>query len=228
MLIQELSQEGKLKLSDSLGKFIPEYIHKNVTLEQLLTHTSGIPNFTANNDYLTVVMTKSLTPKEIVLSFCSDSLDFKSGESFRYSNSGYVVLAAVIEVITGHPYGKVLKEKILDPLKMDYTSFGSDSLNTTGYNYGKREPKYKIANMAGAGGMSSTINDLAKWNEGLSNNALIQSDKLDEMFKPKAEYTDWQAYYGYGWMIDRFMFKSSKNIRLFIIREQTLDTIPCS
>lgn len=82
MLIQQLSQEGKLKLSDTIGKFIPEYIHKNVTIEQLLTHTSGIPNFTTNNDYLIHVMTKNLTLKEIVFSFCSDSLEFAREKAF--------------------------------------------------------------------------------------------------------------------------------------------------
>lgn len=64
--------------------------------------------------------------------------------------------------------------------------------------------------MVGAGGMSSTVNDLVKWDEALSNNLFIQSDKLNDMFKPRAEYKDWDAYYGYGWMIDRFMFKNSK------------------
>lgn len=120
------------------------------------------------------------------------------------------MLAAVIETITGHSYGQVLEEKIFEPLKMEHTSFGLDSLNTIGYHYGKPEPKYTIRNIAGAGGISSTVDDLVKWDKALSDHILIQSDKTDDMFKPRAEYSDWDAYYGYGWMIDRFMFKSSK------------------
>lgn len=210
LLIQQLVTENKIAVSDPVSKFIPGYIHGNITIEQLLTHTSGIPNYTSNNEYLAEIMTRDMTLNDIILKFCSDSLEFNSGEKFRYTNSGYLVLASVIETATGKSFSQVLKERIFVPLKMDRSGLGLDSINSTGYWYDKPEPLYKIKNVSGAGGITSTTDDLLKWDEALYTDILLPREKINQLFEPKAEYTDWDAYYGYGWMIDRKMFRQSK------------------
>jgi CubicO group peptidase (beta-lactamase class C family) len=210
MLIQQLHREGKLSLTDPLAKYIPAYVHKNITIEQLLTHTSGIPNFTTADSYVAAAMTKKLNPEEILFQFCSDTLDFQPGTQFKYSNSGYTALAAIIEKITGRSYGQAINDYIFIPLQMKQSGFGLDTLNTQGYLYDVPEPRYPIANMAGGGGISSTLNDLVKWEQALYDTSLLTQDLREEMFKPRSEYRDWGANYGYGWMIDRFMFSQSK------------------
>lgn len=210
LLIQQLITENKISIHDTVGKFIPAYVHKHIAIAQLLTHTSGIPNYTSRNDYVTEVMTREMSLNAIIMKFCSDSLEFKPGEGFRYSNSGYLILAAIIENVTGKTYAQVLKERILEPLKMDHSGFGPDSINSKGYWYNVVEPGYKTKNVAGAGGIVSTAVDLLKWDEALYTDKLLPANKIKELFEPRSEYVDWDAYYGYGWMIDRKLFAQSK------------------
>lgn len=210
LLIQQLIAENKITINDPVGKFIPGYIHKHITIAQLLTHTSGIPNYTSRNDYLTKIMTSKFSLPEIVMTFCSDSLEFKPGSSFRYSNSGYLILAAIIENVTAKTYGQILKERIFDPLTMNDSGFGLESINSKGYWYNMPEPAYNTKNVAGAGGITSTAADLLKWDEALYTNKLLSVEKINGLFEPRAEYVDWDAWYGYGWMIDRKLFNQSK------------------
>ncbi|HEY9049239.1 MAG TPA: serine hydrolase [Ohtaekwangia sp.] len=211
ILIFQLINEGKIELTDSIGKFIPWYIHKYVTIEHLLTHTSGIPNYTNNIAYLTEILTQEIPLKDIITRYCSDSLEFKSGDKFQYSNSGFVILAAIAEVVSGQRYGDLLQQSIFEPALMTHSKFAATALNTTGYLYGKPEPRYPVANVAGAGGISSTTKDLMLFGEALRNNKLLPDSYVQKMYKPKALYNDWDGYYAYGWMVDRFMFKASKN-----------------
>ncbi|THU38237.1 hypothetical protein FAM09_16290 [Niastella caeni] len=210
LLIQQLITENKISIYDPVGKFIPGYIHKNITIEQLLTHTSGIPNYTGRQDYLNEIMTREISLPDIVIKFCSDSLAFKPGSVFQYSNSGYVILAAIIENVTNKTYGQALKERIFTPLKMDHSGFALDSINSKGYWYNLPEPAYKIKNVAGAGGIISTAADLLKWDEALYTTRLLPTEKINGLFEPRSEYVDWDAWYGYGWMIDRKLFNQSK------------------
>ena len=231
MLIMQLVKEGKIAVDDSVGKFLPEYIHGKVTIQQLMTHQSGIPNYTNNEEYLAKTVVKKYSPAELVRLFCSDSLEFEPGTAFHYSNSGYVVLALVIEKITGTSYAGVLKEKIFAPLGMNNSFFGSDfplaANMAIGYINDQPELAYAVENIAGAGGITSTTEDLLLWNHALSSApfkssasslssasrntsaSLLSDDEIKELFKPRVEWKEWGADYGYGWMIDRLSFKAS-------------------
>lgn len=210
MLILQLAAENKLSLLDTIGKFIPKYVHKSVTIGQLLTHTSGVPSFSNSVKHNLIIMTKSLSLNDVVFKLCSDSLEFKSGTKFHYSNSGYSILAAIIEVVSGKKYAQLLAEKIFEPLQMKQSGFGNNPLNSKGYLFEKPEPLYNIENMAGVGGITSTTSDLLKWDEALYGNQLLQQKFLLQSFEPKASYADWDGDYGYGWMIDRKLFRQSK------------------
>ncbi len=214
IVILQLAQEGKLSLKDPVKKFLPDYVNGDVTIEQLLSHQSGIPNYTANNEYLSQIMHQSFSLKELVYKFCSDSTEFAPGTQFQYSNSGYVLLALIAETIAGKPFPSLLKERIFIPAGMNDTYAGMDTTavnrKATGYLYERTEPAYNTVNTLGAGGITSTAADLLKWNAALSANQLLSRQEMDTLFKPRAEYTDWDAFYAYGWMIDQRLFKVSK------------------
>ncbi len=214
LLIMQLVEDNKLSLQDTIGKFLPTYIHKHINIQQLLSHTSGIPSYTNDMDKLLSVMQKEQSLKEIVSTLCSEPLEFTSGSQFHYSNSGYAILAAIIETITSKEYGQVLNEKIFIPLSMTQTSFGKNPVNSKGYYLGSIEPAYIIKNNAGAGGISSTVTDLLKWDEALKTDKLISQDILRQSFIPRAAYDDWDADYGFGWMIDKKMFGQSKSHKI--------------
>ncbi|MFL9483484.1 serine hydrolase [Chitinophagaceae bacterium LWZ2-11] len=214
-VILQLVNEGKLQLTDSLKKYIPYYVHGNVTIEQLLTHQSGIPNYTEEDSALIDIFSKRFTLKEIAVNFCSDSLLFPSGSKFSYSNSGFVILALVAQEVTKKSFAALLRERIFTPAGMNRTYMGDDTLSVPqthaiGYLYNKVETPYYIVNVAGAGAIVSTAGDLLKYDEALYAGTILPQDMQREMFKPRVEYNEWDAFYGYGWMIDRYQFKSSK------------------
>ena len=213
MLILQLVNENKISLDDSAGKFLTGYANGKVTVEQLLTHRSGIPNYTDEPDNQAKFFTRSYSTDELVRSFCSDSLEFIPGTEFRYSNSGYVVLADIIEKVTGKKYGDVLAERIFKPLGMKSSFFGPSNDTTdqaVGYIGNEREYSYHSENVVGAGGITSTAEDLLLWANGLSSGLLLPKEKVHELFERRVEWPDWDAWYGYGWMIDRYMFAVSK------------------
>jgi len=218
MIIAQLENQDKLKYDDSINKFLPNYKNGNITIHQLLSHQSGIPNFVANGDYLKQIFIKEYTLEELVNQFCSDTLEFQSGTKFEYSNSNFVILSLIAERILKKKYKDILNQYIFKSLHMTDTYFGNsiDSTNlVTGFMYGKPEPKYYIQNVGGAGGITSTTMDLLKWSNALDTTQLLPTSKIEQLLEPKAEYNDWDAYYGYGWMIDRYMFHSSKRHKIY-------------
>jgi CubicO group peptidase (beta-lactamase class C family) len=214
MLIMQLVNENKLSLTDSAGKFLPGFRNGNVTIEQLLTHQSGIPDYLSNDGYLSKILTQKFTTDQLIKQFCSDSLEFVPGTQMIYSNSDYVVLAGILENITGKKYAELLEEKIFIPLDMTHSYFGKEGHDITklamGYINDEPELVYPVQNVVGAGGITSTAEDLLLWNNALSSNALLPDEKMKEFFKPRVEWDEWGAYYGYGWMIDRFQFDAAK------------------
>ena len=218
MIIAQLENENKLKYDDSISEFLPNYKNGDITIHQLLSHQSGIPNFLANGDYLKQIFTEEYTLEELVNQFCSDTLKFQSGTKFEYSNSNFVILSLIAEKILKKKYKDILNQYIFKSLNMTDTYFGNSIDNTnlvTGFMYGKPEPKYYIQNVGGSGGITSTTGDLLKWSKALDSTKLLPTSKIDQLLEPKAQYDDWDAYYGYGWMIDRYMFRSSKKHKTF-------------
>ncbi|RAJ76756.1 CubicO group peptidase (beta-lactamase class C family) [Chitinophaga dinghuensis] len=213
ILILQLEKEGKLSVKDTIGQYLPDYPHGGITIEQLLTHQSGIPNFTTNATSLSAIFQKALSLDEVVRKYCSDSLEFEPGTQFQYSNSGYIVLALLAEKISGMPFPKLLKERIFVPAGMQDSYVSIDTFTgqklATGYLYGKPEPAYPGANLMGAGNIVATTADLCRWHQALSDNRFLDEQQMAAMFKPRAEYTDWNAWYDYGWMTDQRLFKVS-------------------
>ena len=114
---------GKLAITDRVTKFFPDAppTWQDITVEHLLTHTSGIANYTAGKvDYR-----KDYTEDELVKLAYGLPLDFKPGDQWRYSNTGYVILGAIVRKVTGSFYGDVLRDRVFQPLGMSTAGFGA-------------------------------------------------------------------------------------------------------
>src|SRR6478672_8306989 len=125
-LILQLVEQGKIKLDGKISDYLPEYrkdTGSRMTIHHLLSHTSGVPNYTAQPGFFANVSRNPFTVDDFVKQYASGDLEFEPGTKFNYSNSGYFLLGDIIEKVTGRPYEQVLKENILDPLGMKNTGY---------------------------------------------------------------------------------------------------------
>lgn len=214
VIVNQLISEGKLDLHAPVKTYIPYYANGNVTIEQLLTHQSGIPGYFNNTDYKAQILTQSFTLKQMVINFCSDTLNFKSGTDCAYSNSDFEILALIAEEVTGKAFTGLLQERIFTPLQMTDTYFGTykgtGGNQAKGYTGKLPEIVYDATNLAGAGGISSSAQDLLKYHDGLLANKLLSRQQKAEMLKPRTEFNDHKAWYSYGWITDKSAFEASK------------------
>src|SRR3990167_8776371 len=129
--VLKLEEEGKLKLSDKVGKYFPKYRKwRNVTIKQLLNMTSGIPNATHNKTVLKNMMTKvqpNYNPEKLIKIAYQYPLKFKSGHGWSYSNTGYLLLGMIIEKITKKPLPAALNDEIFSPYDLHHTIFSNNT-----------------------------------------------------------------------------------------------------
>ncbi len=157
-----------------LAKFIPDYPRgSEVTLRHLLTHTSGIHNYTDKPDFLPTVTVPIKSVDEFIGSFENDPYDFPPGSQWSYSNSGYFLLGAIVAKVSGQPYGDFLRAQLFEPLGMKDTGVyrNGDALahDATGYSEEsgtlQKAVDWDMSRAGGAGALYSTVEDLARWNE---------------------------------------------------------------
>ena len=208
MLVMQLYQEGKIDLQGYISDYLPYYrkdIGTRVTIHQLLSHTSGLGDFGSRGDFWEICKTE-YAPQEFVEKYCSENLEAEPGLSYRYSNSGYYILGAIIEALRAKPYSEVLKERILDVIGMNDSGMEMrkevTSKEASGYNlqYGKyTKPDYinLYAVIFAAGGMYSTVGDLLKWDRALYTEQLLSNKNLNLMLKPNMEK------YAYGIVVNK-------------------------
>ena len=199
-----LQEQGKLSVSDSVCKYIADCpaAWQPVTIHHLLNHSGGVPNFTSFPDYQKTMMIPS--PIETLIARFKDRpLAFAPGEKMSYSNSGYILLGAVIEKVSGQSYADFLRARILDPLKMNAT--GYDRLDTLikGRAAGYSDKGGNWVNAAhidmsiphAAGALYSTVEDLYLWDQALYTDKLLSAKSKESMFTPGLNN------YGYGFGI---------------------------
>lgn len=201
MTIMQLHESGLLTIDDPIIKYYPNFPNgEKITIHHLLTHTSGIPNFTSFPEYTKTMMLSS-PPEKTIERFMHKSLEFEPGEKFRYSNSGYIVLGYIIEKVSGTSYESYIQEHIFKPLHMETTGYDHHASilkhRATGYSAdsdGLINSSYidmTIPHAAGA--LYSTVEDLYKWDRALYIEKLLSKSSLDKMFTPFREN------YSYGW-----------------------------
>lgn len=207
MAILILQSQGKLDVQDRICAYLSECPAdwEEITIHHLLTHTSGIPGFTEFIDYNRRKATPS-PPEETIDRFKEKPLNFQPGESWRYSNSGYVLLGWIIERVSGQSYEMFLQENIFTPLQMKDTGYDHNQ-DDLAVGYKDRFRKADFIDMSipyAAGALYSTVEDLYRWDQALYTEQLVPQDLLDEMFAAHAAIPDSRSSelaYGYGWMI---------------------------
>lgn len=203
MAVMILKEQNKLSYDDQLSKYFPEFpaYADSVSIKQLMTHTSGIPDHYQLGEYK-----KGLTNddvKEVLLK--QDHLNFKPGDQFRYSNGGYVLLSLIVEKASGEPFPEFMKTNIFEPLGMNHTLVYDKSTpeinnRAVGYNQAGDLDDYEIFT-TGAGGMYSTLDDLHLWDQALYTEKLVSKATLDEAFTSATLKNGDSTHYGYGWAV---------------------------
>jgi CubicO group peptidase (beta-lactamase class C family) len=195
---------GTISLTDPACKhFAPcPAAWRDITVRHLLMHTSGIPNFTDASDILTRAGTRR-TMDEVIATFRDQPLQFAPGAQYRYSNSGYFVLGAILEKISGKSYAALLEESIFEPLGMNDSGYDNQASVqpplAVGYlPHGTRNARAGLVDSSwlyAAGGVYSTVEDLHKFALALSTDALLPQRELAGMWASEL------GEYGYGWQL---------------------------
>jgi len=192
-LVLILQERGKLNVNDPIKKYMPDApaAWDKITIFNLLTHTSGIPNFTSFPDYPSLEPFAT-TPEKLVARFRNKPLDFQPGEQWSYSNSGYVLLGYLIEKISGKSYSQFVDEDIFKPLGMANSGYDSNSAIISNRASGYVPSSGGLVNAGyinmtvpfSAGGLYSTTEDLLRWEQRLFGGKLLSAASLTEMTTP--------------------------------------------
>lgn len=206
-----LEERGELSLNDTLDKYMPDFPQGDeVTIYQLLNHTSGIKSFTSEESFFKTVH-EYIEQSDMLNHIKELGYIFKPGEGAEYNNSGYFILGYIIEKVSGQSYGEFLTENIFTPLKMKNTGVYKAGLNlkndTTGYKRGyKRVVDWDLSRAGAAGNLYSNVNDLYKWNEALFKGRVLSEESLQKAHTrstlKNGEIADFKMFnYGLGWVI---------------------------
>lgn len=190
-LILQLVEEGKLKLTDTLDKFLPQVPNaKKITIEQILWHRSGIPNVRREQNAQGNVNTIPVTKDEILAQIVKTTPEFEPGTKYSYSNSGYQLLGLILEKVTGKPYGEILKERITSKIGLADTYLTTGNIDVsknealTYMNFGdgwKPVAETHPSILFSAGAIVSTPHDLAKFIQALFDGEIISKENVDRM-----------------------------------------------
>jgi CubicO group peptidase (beta-lactamase class C family) len=202
-----LEVQGKLKVSDLICRYIPDCptAWGVITIKELLTHTSGIPDYLAQPDFVDYEGQPS-TPLQIIAHFRDLPLDFAPGTTWAYSNSGYILLGYIIEQVSGLSYEAFLQKNILTPLNLSDTGYNHNSNGLAiGYSDETATPAVPMDPSIpyAAGALYSTVEDMNRWEQALTTDALLPAASRAEMFAPQAAFPggDPSSGYGYGFVI---------------------------
>jgi CubicO group peptidase (beta-lactamase class C family) len=202
-----LEEQGKLSLQDPITKFIPDYptLGKTITVHHLLNHTSGIRSYTGIGN-LVEVARNDMTLDELIDYFKNEPMDFDPGEEFRYNNSGYILLGKIIEVLSADTYENFIEKNIFEHLGMKSSSYGNNRelVKNRVEAYEQGENGYVNANFISmtlphaAGSLTSTVDDMLKWQTALTNNTLIKATSLAKAINGSNLNNGEHIDYGYG------------------------------
>ncbi len=209
-----LVEDGRLGLDD----FIHETLHDlpgewlGVTVRQLLTHTSGIPDYEEIQTY--EAYRQRFTPEEIIRVAHSRPMDFEPGTGWYYSNTGYFLLSRIVELIEGRPLGQVFQARIFGPLGMTQTRMADPEdiiahrasgywVDRMGVELMNRDAT-QASSTLGAGGLLSSVHDMAKWDEALHGTTLLSEASKAAMWTSVVLPNGDDTGYGFGWSIGTY------------------------
>jgi D-alanyl-D-alanine carboxypeptidase len=207
-LVLVLADERKLTLDDKITRFFPNAPEawKGITVRHLLTHTSGIRNYTGLPGF---EVTKKLDAEKFVATLGVHPLESRPGEAFKYCNSGYNLAGYIIEKVSGKSYWDILRARILDPLQMRTTTSRDLKPIVDNRADGYEIEAGKLVNrdsdltdVFAAGAILSTVGDLVKWNAALDNGKLWSDAGRAAMWSPFTLNSGARYPYGLGWRLD--------------------------
>ncbi len=202
-----LESQSRLKVSDPVSKYIPDYPSgHSITIHQLLTHTSGIKDFTKMKS-LSEIAQKEMSPKAMVDFFKNEPGDFKPGEKFDYNNSGYVLLGYIIELVSGAKYEDFIRENIFRKTGMDHSYYASDRkvIKNRAYGYHQKSDGYVNKTIISfsvpfaSGSLMSTVEDMVKWQNAINKNLILDAEHTKKAFTRYKLNSGTEFTYGYGW-----------------------------
>ncbi len=220
--ILQLAEQGKLSLTDSVQKFVPDFPFKGyeITIEHLLTHTSGIKEYLSMSHSDPFVLRRDFRPKELIDFFKNEPLEFKPGTKWSYSNSGYYLLGYIIEQASGKTYGQFINDNIFQPSGMTASFYGNYSgiIPNRASGYKMEENKYQncdyqsmtIAYSAGA--LLSNVVDMYKWHQALYSNKIVKKETREKALSSFKLLDGLNSNYGYGWFINAIQVQGSPTI----------------
>jgi CubicO group peptidase (beta-lactamase class C family) len=205
-LILKLQEMKKLSVNDKISKYFPSYPKgDSITINHLIRHTSGIPTYTSNREFMQNEITKPHSRDTMMALFKDKPLDFSPGTQWRYSNSAYSLLGYIIEDVTGMSYYAAVRKYIIEPASLKNTGFNFLAVDkrkkATGYFrftelWNKEAPDVDSSISYSAGAIYSTTSDLYNWNKALWSNKLLSKESS------KAALTTEKNNYGYGLFVD--------------------------
>src|SRR5687767_4858770 len=219
-LVLQLVEEGKIKLDGKITDYLTDYrkdTGDKVTIHQLRNHSSSIPSYTARRDFMAEISRNPYSVTDFVKKFGSGDLEFEPGSKFAYNNSGYSILGAIIEKVTGKSYETLLAERIFKPLGMTNSGYDRSSPLIQKRASGYHKTPDGFINAAyldmsipyAAGSIYSTVEDLVKWNQSLQEDKILSADSKKLMFTPGL------GNYGYGIRItDERVGKTDQKTRI--------------
>lgn len=210
--ILQLVQQGKIALNDEIQKFLPDYPKgsKPITIEHLLTHTSGIKSYTSMANFL-ADMRRDFRVNEMIDRFKNEPSDFGPGDKWLYNNSGYFLLGAIIEKVSGVTYEQYVERHLFEPAGMTQTYYGNEARiipkRVRGYDRGDHGSGIRNAEYLGmsqpysAGSLLSTVDDLARWDAALQSGKLVDRKLLERAWTSYKLNDGSMTHYGYGWSV---------------------------
>ncbi|HLM01937.1 MAG TPA: serine hydrolase domain-containing protein, partial [Pyrinomonadaceae bacterium] len=202
-----LVEEGKINPDEKISKYLPATPEawKNVSVRNLLTHTSGIKSYTGLSGF---ELTKRLTRDDFIKALAAHPLEFETGARYQYSNSGYNLLGFIIETVSGKSYWDFIRARIFKPLGMNKTADRDPKYiianRATGYEWENGSlagRDYDLTDVFSAGAIVSTVEDLAKWDAALRGDAFLKKESKAQMWTP-VTLNDGKPYpYGFGFRI---------------------------
>lgn len=211
-----LQQQGKLSVDHAISQFLPDLppAWTNITIRQLLSHSSGIKSYTGLDGF---ELTRHLTQKQFVAALAPLPLEFKPGDRWKYCNSGYNLLGYIIENVSGKNYWTFMAENIFSPLGMVHVTNREPSILIANRadGYEKKNGRlinrdYDLTDVFAAGAMVSTVGDLAKWNAALDSDNLLNAKSKSQMWASGKLNDGTEPDYGFGWHLASY--KGHKNI----------------
>lgn len=213
MAIMMLQEEGKLNYDDDVQKYLPDLPYQGITIRHLLNHTSGVPNILNYIPHFMTFWDSCAVAQNCDIPFMlkrnRPSVQFKPGQRFSYNNTGYVLLALIVENITKTPFNEFVEKKIFKRLRMDdskvYSIIKEAEIRNRVHGYGQYRSLYNLDEddirngLMGEKGVYSSVIDLYKWDQALYSNVLVKDSTLMEGFKSGVLNNGRTINYAFGW-----------------------------